>query len=132
MSELAKTVLIVEDNSYVRRALRLFMERNTVIQTCFEAADGLEAIEKAKQQTPGLILMDLSMPNMNGVEAACIIRRFLPSARIVVFTLHSALRDLVGVDAVVSKDQGSVGLLEALHSLFADSFFQAPSANSRM
>jgi DNA-binding NarL/FixJ family response regulator len=124
MPESAKTVLIVDDNSYVRSALRSFMERNTVIQTCCEAADGLEAVEEAKQRKPGLILMDLSMPKMNGVEAACIIRRVLPNARIIMFTLHPAVKSLIGVDVVVSKDQGSIGLMEALRSLFADSFFR--------
>jgi DNA-binding NarL/FixJ family response regulator len=121
------TALIVDDNSYIRRALCSFIESHTVIDGCSEAADGLEAVEKSKQQKPVLVLLDLSMPNMNGVEAAGIIRKLLPNARIVVFTIHSTVKSLVGADVVVCKEEGSAGLLAALHSLFPDSFFQVSS-----
>lgn len=68
MADCSKAVLIVDDNAMVRAALRVFLEGSTRLRVCGEAADGTEAILKAKELRPGLILMDLSMPNMNGAE----------------------------------------------------------------
>lgn len=127
------SVLIVDDNSFVRYALRSFLRSNTTVQNCREAADGLEAVEIAKQQKPDLILMDLSMPRMNGIDAAAAIKAALPEARIVVFTLHSeavaGMAKTVGVDLVVSKAGGSAALLQGLRNLLADSFFSGAKTN---
>lgn len=122
MADYSKSVLIVDDNLMVRAALRVFLEGSTGLKVCGEAADGMEAVLKAKQLRPGLILMDLSMPNMNGVEAAWLIRKALPDARIVVFTLYSdsfgrMLAAKAGVDLVVPKTEGAAGLMKALHPL---------------
>jgi DNA-binding NarL/FixJ family response regulator len=119
-----KAVLIVDDNSLLRSALRRFLEQNTDIQVCGEAADGAEAIEKAREFRPGLILMDFSMPALNGLEAAWAIRKVMPDTRIVVFTLYSdmvgqAMAKASGVDLVVSKTEGAAGLLRALHPYLA-------------
>jgi DNA-binding NarL/FixJ family response regulator len=116
---LTKSILIVDDHRYIRAALRLFVERNTQMSVCGEAADGLEAIDKALDLNPDLILMDVSMPNMNGLEAAATIRKLLPGTPIVVFTLFSealgkGVSKAAGVDVVVSKADGAAGLLNAL------------------
>jgi DNA-binding NarL/FixJ family response regulator len=113
------TVLIVDDNELIRSALRLFFEVSTDMRVCGEAADGAEAIEKAKELKPGLILMDLAMPRMNGMAAAWTIKNAMPEARIVAFTLYSdavgnAVAKLAGVDLIVSKTEGATGLMKAL------------------
>jgi len=125
MSDPPRTALIVDDNFYIRATLRMFIEGNTALEVCGEAVDGLEAIQKAKEQRPSLILMDLSMPNMNGVDAACIIRNELPDARIVMFTLYSdalgrSMAKAAGVDVVISKSEGTSALMDALRVLLAD------------
>jgi DNA-binding NarL/FixJ family response regulator len=84
---------------------------------CDEASDGLEAIFKAKELSPDLIVMDLSMPRMNGLEAARILRSKTPRIPIVLFTMHeNAIKrcdaDLADVTAVVSKDKLDVLLAE--------------------
>lgn len=122
MADCSEAVLIVDDNLMVRAALRVFLEGSTELKVCGEAADGREAILKAKELRPGLVLMDLSMPNMNGVEAAWVIRQAVPEARIVVFTLYSdslgkMLAAKAGVDLVVPKTEGASGLMKALHPL---------------
>src|SRR5579863_6599434 len=86
---LSKAVLIVDDNYSIRSALRIFFEQRTELSVCGEAADGMEAIRKAEELHPGLVIMDLSMPNMNGMQAAWAIRQAMPEARIIVFTLYS-------------------------------------------
>jgi DNA-binding NarL/FixJ family response regulator len=114
-----KSVLIVDDNFNVRAALRAFVERNLGLQVCASASDGTEAITKAAQLKPDLVIMDLAMPVMNGLDAAAIIRKTVPDSRIVVFTLYSDtlgefLAKAAGVDLVVSKTEGAAGLLHAL------------------
>jgi DNA-binding NarL/FixJ family response regulator len=125
MGDCANAVLIVDDNTNVRAALRAFLERNMKIRVCGEAANGLEAIAMATARKPGLILMDLSMPSMTGVEAASIIKKQSPEARIIVFTLYSdtlsnSMARAVGVDVVVSKSDGATGLMNALLPLIAE------------
>lgn len=119
MATQPKSVLIVDDNSNVRSALHAFMERTMGMFVCDSAQNGIEAIRKAEEQRPNLVLIDLSMPKMNGLDAAVLIRKALPEARIVIFTLFSdslgeLLARAVGVDLIVSKAEGVAGLLRAL------------------
>jgi DNA-binding NarL/FixJ family response regulator len=131
MGRLTHGVLIADDNDTVRMAIRSFLEINLQMYVCGEASNGLEAVELAKRLSPDLILMDLSMPSMNGVEAAFTIRQRMPDARIIAFTLYSdsvgrAMARAVGVDVVVSKSEGSAGLMAALLPLLqSDSTFCA-------
>lgn len=121
-----KSVLVVDDNPYVRAGLRHLLEKDAELQVCGEAANGVEAIRKAVEQRPSLIVMDLSMPYLNGVAAASKIRKLLPDARIVVFTLFSdefgkAMERVIGVDLVVSKTDGVTGLMDKLRKFLASS-----------
>lgn len=132
MTDSPTTVLIVDDNSMLRHALRLFLERNPSINVCGEAADGADAIEKATVLKPGLVLMDLSMPKMNGLQAAFAIKRAMPEARIVLFTLYSEVVGKLtpssyGVDLVVSKTEGVDGLLKALRRFLSS--HESPSVH---
>lgn len=119
MRDHAQAVLIVDDSVTVRSAIRTFLEVTMQMKVCGEAADGLEAIQMASEHKPTLILMDLSMPSMNGVEAASVIKKQAPESRIVVFTLYTdaigrAMAKAAGVDVVVSKSEGATGLMRAL------------------
>lgn len=114
-----QSVLIVDDNFNVRAALRAFIECTMGMQVCAWAANGAEAIKKAEEHKPALVLIDLSMPVLNGLDASSAIRRVLPETRIVIFTLYSdmlgeLLAKAVGVDLIVSKSEGAAGLLRAL------------------
>jgi DNA-binding NarL/FixJ family response regulator len=67
-----KRVLIVDDNLYVRYVIRTFLNDQDEIEICGEAVDGVEAIEKTRHLKPDLVLLDLSMPSLNGAEVALI------------------------------------------------------------
>ncbi|HKQ86553.1 MAG TPA: response regulator transcription factor [Candidatus Acidoferrales bacterium] len=115
-------VLIVDDNSSIRAALRSFLKARTPLRFCCEASNGAEAVRIARERKPAFVLMDLAMPEMNGVEAAAAIRKDLPGTKIIVFTLYpnrlgQTLAKAVGVDLVVDKEEGSAGLLKALECL---------------
>jgi DNA-binding NarL/FixJ family response regulator len=103
------SVLIVDDSAEVRHIVRAFLERDAAFSVCGEAADGLEAIKKAQELKPNLVLLDLRMPKMNGIEAALVLRRVHPKIRIVLFSnytdeLGTSLASAVGIDLVLQKD----------------------------
>ena len=117
-----KTVLIVDDNQLVREVLQVFFRTQADWKVGGEAADGVEAIQKAMELKPDLILLDFSMPNMNGIEAASVLKKMLPDVHIIVFTmfadaLGSRLSSAVGVDLVVPKAEGLTVLANAVQSL---------------
>ena len=117
-----KSILIVDDSDTVRNITRLFLESQADLQVCGEAVDGVDGIEKAKSLQPDVILLDLAMPRMNGVEAASIIKRALPKVRIIMFTLYlesmsKALASAVGVDAILSKPDGGWKMLDCIRSV---------------
>lgn len=119
-----RRVLVADDNATIRAALRYFIENYTNMQVC-EAGDGAQAVEQAETQEPDVVIMDLVMPNMNGVEAASVIKSLLPRTRIVVFTLHSdvigeALAKAIGVDVVVAKSEGAAGLIKVLQPIWTE------------
>jgi two-component system, NarL family, vancomycin resistance associated response regulator VraR len=124
-----KTVLVVDDNSYIRIGLRMFLEANDDLEVCGEAASGEEAIAKAESLKPQLVIMDLAMPKMSGAEAAYAIKRAMPETKVVMFSLYPdpARKDLansLGVDLVVSKVDGVAGLMDTLRQLMCDHEFR--------
>jgi DNA-binding NarL/FixJ family response regulator len=117
-----KSILIADDNETVRKVTRLFLETQVELEVCGEAVDGVDAIEKAKQLKPDLVVMDLAMPRMNGGEAASVLKGLMPRMPIVIFTLYSellgsSLSSTIGVDAVLSKPEGGWNLVECVRSL---------------
>lgn len=116
-----KRVLIADDNIYVRDLVRTFLQSAPDIEVCGEAASGAEAIEKAKELKADVVLLDLSMPSMNGVEAASILKKTVPGVRVVMFTLYSdknAISDM-GVDVVLSKTDGIAHLVESINAAYS-------------
>lgn len=108
---LPQCILIVDDHKMIRRILRSFLEDDAGLHVCGEAVDGYDAIEKAQELQPDLIILDLSMPGMSGIDAARILKQMLPRTPIVLFTFfHDALSAVdtraAGIDAVVAKDGG--------------------------
>jgi two-component system chemotaxis response regulator CheY len=83
-------VLIVDDNASVRTAIRALLETSG-LEVCGETIDGLDAIEKAPILNPDLIILDLSMPRMNGIDAARELSKICPGVPILLYTLHAGL-----------------------------------------
>ena len=122
LGDMPECILIVDDDPNIRKHTRDFFKRQTQYSVCGEAVDGLDAIEKARQLHPDLIILDMSMPRMNGLQAARILRQMMRDVPIILFTLHASAIVLsevqaVGVSSVVSKSHGFDGLRKQVESL---------------
>jgi NarL family two-component system response regulator LiaR len=116
-------VLIVDHHEQIRRLVRAFFLSESGFQICGEAVDGYEAIMKAQLLKPNLIVLEVAIPRLNGVEAAPKLRKLLPKTPIILFTLHGGLLkgcDIseIGVYAVVAKQDGMSSLGDSVHTLF--------------
>ena len=105
---MSHTILIADDNRSVRHALCEFFDREDDFDVCGEAGDGREAVAKAEELHPDLILLDLSMPLMNGLDATRILKRLMPQVPIIMYSAYgdtSTEREArsAGVSALVSK-----------------------------
>jgi len=114
-------LLIVDDDAVIRSALRSFVEADGY-RVCGEAADGLEAIEQARELQPDLILLDLAMPRLNGAEVAGILKSEMPGVKIVLLTMYAdqfseKLASAVGIHVVLAKPEGLSVLSERLKAL---------------
>lgn len=98
-------ILIVDDHEVVRVGLRTMIAlRGAGWKVCGEAADGIAGVAKAAELAPDVVILDLEMPFMNGLEAAKKIRRVAPRTKIILFSAYDTAPDLVGcVDEFVSK-----------------------------
>ena len=120
---MARSVLIVDDIAIVRRALCQLFTSDGEFEVCGEAENGQQAIEKAQELHPDLIVLDLSMPVMNGVDAARVLKRLMPTVPIIAFSEYSDVlspkeADSVGISALVSKAQHVSALLDTARALF--------------
>jgi DNA-binding NarL/FixJ family response regulator len=120
---MAKSVLIADDHKMIRHALCDLFASQEDFEVCGEAENGQEAVEMARVFLPDLILLDLSMPVMNGIEAACELKRQMPMVPIIIFSEYGDVfseREAysTGISAVVSKTDSLSTLLDRARSFF--------------
>jgi two-component system response regulator NreC len=119
-------ILIVDDNEMVRRGVKLLLSSVLAWKVCGEASSGKEAIVKARELRPDLILLDISMPGASGFEVAATLRDESPHAKIVIMSQHDLTQLLpraleAGADACVDKDSLSTDLLLTIQRLVGSS-----------
>jgi DNA-binding NarL/FixJ family response regulator len=116
------SILIVDDYATIRSAIRARLESCPGFVVCGEAVDGTDAIGKAIKLKPDVILLDLAMPGMNGVEAASVLKGLLPHSLVIALTMYNeslgkSLAAAVGIDAVVAKTDGVAKVVECIQAL---------------
>jgi DNA-binding NarL/FixJ family response regulator len=119
---MVKSVLIADDHAFVRQRLRQLFSREADFEICGEAENGREAIDEAQELHPNLILLDLSMPVMNGLDAARALKRVMPEVPILMYSAYSdsfTQREArsAGVSTLVSKSENVSVLLGKARSL---------------
>lgn len=117
-----KNILIIDDSYIIRGTLRTLLEQQPDWGVCGEAGNGRDGIDKALQLHPDLVVMDLIMPVMNGIEASRALKKLMPSTLLVMFTTFAdsyltkeALA--AGVDVVVPKADGATTLIRSIQTL---------------
>ncbi len=119
-----KRVLLVDDSAAIRSAIRPQFDSHPSFKVVGEAEHGKEAVEKAPALRPDLVVLDLSMPVMNGLQAAPLLIKALPNVWLILFTSHDApeldrLSQEAGIHAVVPKHKGPTVLIEKAAALVA-------------
>ena len=129
------TVLLADDHDLMRQGVRTLLETHPNVEVCGEARNGVEAVNKAIDLSPDVVVLDLSMPEMNGLEAARRIRRQVPNTKILVFSVHDAndmVRDMVdaGAHGYVLKSDAARHLAAAVEAVAQeDLYFSAGVSN---
>lgn len=117
-----RAVLIADDNAFVRTALYEFFQREPDFIVCGVAENGREAIEEARRLHPDLIVLDMAMPVMNGLEAARLLKQIMPEVPLIMYSANSdrateQAAKAIGVSEIVSKSQRVSVLIHAARGL---------------
>src|SRR5580704_8873903 len=114
-------VLIADDHPVIRGMVRSTLQQHPEFEVCGEAADGAQAVEEAKKLKPDVVVLNVSMPVLNGFEAAREIRATLPNSAIVILSSHADERFVreakeIGVRAYVAKTKAGAALVRAVEA----------------
>ncbi len=126
-------VLIVDDHPLMRSGIRTLLERTMPDVSIVEAVDGLEAIERATSQSPDIVLMDISMPGLNGVEAARRVMSIAPASKVLMLSMHQDEQRVVesiraGAAGYLMKDVAVAEVAIAIDSVLRGETFVSASA----
>lgn len=125
-------ILLADDHTVMRNGLKLLLERQPNFEVVGEAADGREAVELAANTKPDVVVMDVAMPHLNGVEAARQIAARSPQTAIAILSMHSdesyVIRSLkAGARAYLLKDSAEADLISAIHAIMEGKSFFSPA-----
>jgi DNA-binding NarL/FixJ family response regulator len=125
-------ILIADDYDIVRAGLKSILAHQDNWSVCGEATNGLEAISKAAELQPDLLILDINMPVMSGIQAAIKIRQIAPATKILILSMHdvSLMKDVLsssGAHAFVSKTLSNTELIQTISQLLKDGQVHATS-----
>ena len=128
----SKRVLIADDHQIMRQGLRSMIENETDFECVAEAEDGLEAVRLARQLHPDVVIMDIAMPNLNGIEATKQIKAELPDVEVIVLSMHATRAYVAqvlhaGAAGYLLKDSPFEDLIAALRSVSAGQMYLSPA-----
>jgi DNA-binding NarL/FixJ family response regulator len=116
-----RRVLIADDSDTVRGLIRAFLEHRGNVEICAETSDGRATLQAALSLRPDLLILDVVMPELNGLEVASILKERLPETKTVLFTMYGesikSLALAAGVYAILPKPDGITPLIQAVDSV---------------
>jgi two-component system response regulator NreC len=130
-------VLVAEDHETVREGLKLIIDTQDDMQVCGEASNGREAVRLAQELEPDVLLMDISMPELNGLTAAAKLKRVAPTIKILTLTRHTDdayLQELLhaGVSGYVLKQSAASELLRAIRAVASGNNYLDPAMTGKV
>jgi len=130
-------ILLADDHTVMRRGLRLLLESQPEFSVVAEASDGKQAVAEAESQHPDVVVMDIAMPNLSGIEAAQRILAVAPNTAVVILSMHSdegyVLRALkAGAKAYLLKDSAEADLIEAIKAVRRGKTFFSPEISKML
>jgi two-component system, NarL family, response regulator NreC len=128
-------LLLADDHAIVRRGLRSLLESDPALNVVAEAADGMEALRLAAEHLPDLLIVDIGMPKLNGIEVAVRVQKLTPPPAVIILTMHTdesyILRALnAGARAYLLKDATDEDLLPAIRAVSAGKPYFSPSVTA--
>src|SRR5258708_14735854 len=130
-------ILLADDHTILRAGLKMMLNAQPDMEVVGEAQDGRQAFTEAQRLQPDVVLMDITMPDINGIEATKQIKKVLPDIRILVLTMHEhdeyvfqTLR--AGASGYMLKEAADTELITALHVIHSGQFYLSPAAQSVM
>ena len=131
------TIILADDHSLFRQGVKKILEEMPGVQVVGEANDGLELLELLKKRDPALVILDISMPNLRGLEAAREIKGLYPQIKVLLLTMHKKKDFLqqgleAGVDGFLVKEDADTDLLQAIQAIRRGGKFYSPLLSTRM
>lgn len=131
------TVLLVDDHPMIRQGLRNLVTSENDFQVVGEAGDGVEALQKIELTRPDVLIVDMMMPNLNGLEVLLQVKRLSPGTRMIVFSMQSAEPYVVealraGADGYLLKETGPGELIAAIHSVLRGDRYLSERLSERL
>jgi DNA-binding NarL/FixJ family response regulator len=125
------SIILVDDHVLVRQGLKRIIQEDPGLQVIHEAGDGLELLGLLKKSSPDIVILDISMPRLGGLETAEIIKKQYPAMKIMILTmyrekyfLHRALR--IGVEGYILKEEADADLNSAIQAVLEDKTYYSP------
>jgi DNA-binding NarL/FixJ family response regulator len=125
------SIILAEDHVLVRQGLRRIIQEDPAIREIREAGDGLELLELLQENTPDIVILDISMPRLGGLEAAQIIKAQYPMIKILILTMHKGAEVFqkafeIGVNGYLLKDDADTDLCFAIKAILEDKTYFSP------
>jgi len=127
-------VLIVDDHTFIRRGIQSILDSSSGWEFCGEAENGIAGIRMAAELKPDVIIMDVSMPGLNGLEATRVIHEAQPEVKILLLTLHESIEILrsgfrAGAQGYLLKSEAEHELIHALASIVGEKTYISPKVD---
>ena len=137
MTEQSITVFLADDHTIVRQGLAKLLEAEPNIKVVGEAQDGREAVNKVQKLNPDIVIMDIAMPLLNGIEATRQIKKLLPQTRIIILSMHSHDRYIselinLGASGYLLKDATGGEIIKAVSAAMKGDIYLSPSISRRV